>query len=104
MAVIKPVKTDNGNGVHIWTWTAITTADTGDAVESARYTEKTFHVIGAGNAQIQGSNDGTNYVAIGSAAAANSLTQIAVNPRFLNIGTVAAATVTIILVARHGSI
>lgn len=104
MAVIPGNIVNDGKGGVTVTWTAVTTSDSGGPVDVSQYTEKTIHVVGSGNAQLQGSNDGTNFVSIGAALAANTLTQMTVNPRYLKFSTIAVATVTIILVARRGGL
>lgn len=105
MAVITGVLVHENSGVTSVTWPVITTADTGSSVEVGHLEDITIHVVGAGTAVLEGSNNNVNFVAVGAGAmAANSLNSVGpgatlstVSPRYLRIGTVAGATVTVVL-------
>lgn len=99
MAVIGGKRVENDDGSVSITWTAVTTADSGAPASIGDIDEPNVHVVGSGTAQMQGSNDGTNFVSIGSALAANSLNQLSVFPKYIQFSTIASATVTIVL---HG--
>lgn len=105
MAVIPGKLIQEESGITTVTWSAITTADTGSAVETGNLENITIHVVGSGTAVLEGSNNNVNFVAVGAGAmAANSLNSVGpgatlstVTARYLRIGTVATATVTVIL-------
>lgn len=100
MAVIPAVRVDTSTDTTI-TWTAITTADTGAAVQLNDISEiKCIHVVGGGTAQTRRSNDGTNFVNNGSALAANSINDQTTAAKWMDISVVATATVTVILTAK----
>jgi hypothetical protein len=101
MATVNGIRQDHEDGSCTITWTGVTTSDTGGEVRIVGLEDITIHVVGSGTAQLAGSNDGTNYVSIGSALAANSITQMAVHPIWISFTTIASATVTIILTARR---
>lgn len=101
MATIPGVRDDGPNATATITWTAITTSDSGGAVEVDELIERTIHVVGSGTAQLQGSNNNSNWVDIGAALGANSLSQMTVNPKYIRFNTIATATVTIILVGKR---
>jgi hypothetical protein len=98
MAVITPTRVDSYYATTI-TWTNITTADTGAAVQLDEHEDvKAVQVTsgGAGTAQLRASNDGTNFANVGSALAVG-ITAVTMPSKYINIGTVATATVTVIL-------
>lgn len=101
MATIAP--TINPGPRTTITWAAITTADVGDTVDISDFDGGlTIHVVGAGTAQFQRSNDNVNFVSWGAALAANTITdQAETRAKFLKISAVAAATVTVILTGRR---
>lgn len=102
MAIIVPTPDDGNNReVAAWTWSAITVADTGAKAQVGNLVNAVVHIVGAGNAQMRGSNDGVNFVNIGAALAANSLNLLTFLPRFIDFNPIAAATVTIVLVGRR---
>jgi hypothetical protein len=97
MAVITPTRVDGYFSTAV-TWTNITTADTGGNVQLDEHEDiKAVQVVGSGTAQLRASNDGTNFANVGSALAANSITAVTMPSKYINIGTVATATVTVIL-------
>lgn len=65
MATINCTMALQPDNVMLVTWLAITEADTGRAVQMARFPDRTVHVSGdfttSGALVIEGSNDGTNY-------------------------------------------
>lgn len=88
----------------IWT---LTTSDTGTAVDISDLECITVHNIGSGTAQIEVSNDGTNFVGLQAnlalppttgPMAANTIFSFPAgfNPRFMRVGTVAGASVVVI--------
>src|SRR5688572_11206048 len=101
MAVITPTFDDGNGDMRTITWAAITTADTGLKVNIEGLENMLVHVIGGGTAQMPGSNDGTNFVNIGPGLAANSLNAITTFPKYIDFGTIATDTVTIILSGRR---
>src|SRR6185369_17969629 len=102
MSVITPTVVDTPR-MRTVTWTSITTADTGAKVDVSDLEDiKTFHVVGAGTAQLQRSNDGTNFVTDGAAMAANSVNDKGPTAvQWYSIGTVATNTVTVIMTAKR---
>ena len=51
------------------TWTGLTPGDTGEPVSVSQYRDRTFQSIlisGSGAVTIEGSNDGTNWVTLGT--------------------------------------
>ena len=101
MAAIKATPDDGASKVATLTWTSVTTSDTGAKVFIGNLVDVVVHVVGSGTAQMRGSNDGTNFVNIGSALAANSLNALAFVPAWIDFGTIASATVTIVLKGRR---
>lgn len=100
MAAIKGKRVDDDNGGVTITWAAVTTADTGAPVSVGDLVDVTVHVVGAGTAQMQGSNDASNFVSIGSALAANSLNTLSTLVKYIQFSTIATNTVTIVLFGR----
>ena len=100
MATIPGIRTEDKEIVII-TWTSITTSDTGGPVDISGLDDITIHSVGSGTPQYAGSNNNSNFVSIGSAAAANSLTQIAVHPRYFSISAMTTNTATVILVGKR---
>lgn len=99
MATIVATRVDGESFNATVTWTSVTTADIAGAVDVSDLVERTVHIVGSGTAQLQGSNNNSNWVDIGAALAANTLTQLDVNSRYIRFNPIASATVTIIL---HG--
>lgn len=72
MATITPTQSRVGNGLDqlVVTWASMTNSgsDVGAAIELARFSDRSVQVTGtfgaSGNLRIEGSNDGTNYVAL----------------------------------------
>jgi len=103
MSAIAAVKAETQYATTL-TWSTMTTSDTGAAVDTQDLeATKSFHQIsgGAATAQLQHSNDGTNWVNLGSALAANSITEVATSARYIKISTVASATCSVILSAKR---
>jgi len=103
MAVINPSRVD-GQFSSTITWAAVTTADTGAAIDIADLEDiNTIQVTsaGAGTAQMRRSNDGTNFVNWGTPLAVGITDQAATATRRLDIGAVATATVTVTLCANR---
>lgn len=101
MATINGVRVDNADQSTTITWSDVTTSDSGGEVMIRDLEAITIHVVGGGTAQLQGSNNGTDYVSIGAALAANSLTQMSVHPEWIQFSTIATDTVDIILTGRR---
>lgn len=99
MAAIKGIRADNNDGTVSITWTSVTTSDTGAPVSIGDIRDPVVHVVGSGTAQMRGSNDGSNFVNMGSALAANSLNAVSPTVKYIDFSTIASATVTIVL---HG--
>jgi len=103
MAVIPAIKAETPYSATV-TWSTITTSDTGAVIDTYDLeAAKSFHQItaGAATAQLQHSNDGTNWVSLGSAVAANTITEAVTSARYIKIGTVASATCSVIMTAKR---
>lgn len=102
MAVLLGARVDTPLATTI-TWGPITTADTGAPVNLSEFAEiKSVHVFasgGGGTAQMRRSNDGINFVNFGAAFAGDSVNDFTTACKFMDIGAVATATVTVILTA-----
>lgn len=99
MPVIPTSFDDQETANYVW---AAETA-TGIAVDMARFSDITVQATGSGTVTFQGSNDGTNYVALNAsngagaslAAASNAMCVLLEHPRWLR-PVVAGGTATII--------
>lgn len=103
MSIVLPTFDDGDGPIASVTWASMAAADTGAKAHIGGLVNAVAHVVsaGAGTAQLRGSNDGVNFVNIGAALAANTLTALAFIPRFIDINPAAAATVTVIVTGRR---
>lgn len=100
----KTATPDDGNSkVASYTYTDVTTSDVGGKIYIGNLVDVVVHVYsaGAGTAQLRGSNDGTNFINIGAALAANTLTALAYVPAWIDFNPIGAATVTITVKGRR---
>jgi hypothetical protein len=103
MAVIPGVRSETPYSATV-TWSTITTSDTGGVIDTYDLeAAKSFHQVtaGAATAQLQHSNDNTNWVNLGSALAANTCADVTTSARYIKISAVASATCSVIMTAKR---
>lgn len=115
MAVITPTLSSLtnqkwGENVAIYTWTGLTTSDTGAPLEAPGFTDASYQVtgtFGGATVTIEGSNDGTNYVTLTDPSAtaisftATGLSQILQIVRFIRPKVTGGSGASINVIAVH---
>lgn len=116
MAIQLSTQTTEGGGVKVISWANLLNGNSGEAVGFSSHPDKTVHVAGTfstgGSVNLEGSNDGTNWVILTDSAGtaitltAAGLVTVTQNPLFIRPNVTAgdgSTAIDVILVARNGA-
>ncbi len=99
--------TDQRSGAILWTYAALASQN-GDAIESWLWPDRTIQAFGSGTVTLEGSPDGTHWVALSDqdnvaisiAAASQEIAFVLENPRYIR-AVVAGGTSLVVISGSH---